>query len=53
MIIPTLLIFALFGVFFLHSHRESIERDSVKSLESFEDSLEASIYNMGYQLDLL
>ena len=53
MIIPTLLIFALFGVFFLHSQRESIERDSVKSLESFEDSLEASIYNMGYQLDTL
>ncbi|SFU95597.1 Histidine kinase-, DNA gyrase B-, and HSP90-like ATPase [Butyrivibrio sp. INlla21] len=53
MIIPTLLIFFLFGVFFLHSQRASVEKESVKSLESFEDSLEASIYNMGYQLDTL
>ena len=53
MIVPTLLIFALFGMFFLYSHRESLEKDSVKSLESFEDSLEASVYNMGYQLDTL
>ena len=53
MIIPTLLIFFLFGVFFLYSQRASVEKESVKSLESFEDSLEASIYNMGYQLDTL
>ncbi|WP_177223881.1 cache domain-containing sensor histidine kinase [Butyrivibrio sp. INlla21] len=37
----------------MHSQRASVEKESVKSLESFEDSLEASIYNMGYQLDTL
>ena len=53
MIIPTLLIFVLFGMFFLYSQRSTLEKESVKTLESFEDSLEASIYNMGYQLDTL
>ncbi|WP_207667275.1 cache domain-containing sensor histidine kinase [Butyrivibrio sp. XB500-5] len=37
----------------MYSQRASVEKESVKSLESFEDSLEASIYNMGYQLDTL
>lgn len=53
MIIPTLLIFVLTGTFFLYSQKNSLEKESVKSLQSFEDSLEASIYNMGYQLDTL
>ncbi|MCR5033062.1 MAG: histidine kinase [Lachnospiraceae bacterium] len=53
MIVPTLLIFIFIGLFFVHSQREDIKKDSVRSLQSFEDSLEASIFNMGYQLDAL
>lgn len=53
MIVPTLLIFIFIGFFFVYSQRESLKRESVKSLESFEESLEASIYNVGYQLDAL
>ncbi len=53
MIVPTLLIFVFIGMFFLHFQQENLKKDSVKSLQSFEDSLEASIYNMGYQLDAL
>ncbi|MCR4587943.1 MAG: histidine kinase [Lachnospiraceae bacterium] len=53
MIVPTLLIFLFSGIFFLHAQKEQMEKESIKSLQSFEDSLEASIYNMGYQLDSL
>ena len=53
MIVPTLLIFVFIGFSFVVSQRESLKKESVKSLKSFEDSLEASIYNVGYQLDAL
>ncbi len=53
MIIPSILIFVLIGMFFLYSQKESLKKESVRSLQSFEDSLEASIYNMGHQLDTL
>lgn len=53
MIIPTLILFILIGYFLISVQQRQIREEGENSLNSFNDSLEASLYNMGYQLDVL
>lgn len=53
MIIPTLILFIVIGYFIISVQQEQIRKEGENSLNSFNDSLEASLYNMGYQLDVL
>jgi len=51
MIIPTLIVFILIGYSFLSTQINSIKAQGPAVLDSLEESVEASIYNTGYQLD--
>ena len=53
MIIPTLLLFIILGYLLISVQQKQIKEEGKNSLNSFNDSLEASLYNMGYQLDVL
>lgn len=53
MIIPTLILFLVMGCFFVLEQQKFIKEQGPAALSSFEDSLEASLYNMGYQLDVM
>lgn len=53
MIIPTLILFIVIGYFIISVQQKQIREEGENSLSSFNDSLEASLYNMGYQLDVL
>ena len=53
MIIPTLLLFIMLGYLLISVQQKQIKEEGKNSLNSFNDSLEASLYNMWYQLDVL
>lgn len=53
MIIPTFILFCVIGCVMISVQEDRISEHGVNSLNSFNDSLEASLYNMGYQLDVM
>lgn len=53
MMIPTFIMFIVIGYFIISSKQEVIESQGPAILNSFEGSMEASLYNMGYQLDVM
>lgn len=53
MIIPTLVLFAVIGYLLISVQQKQIQEEGKNSLNSFNDSLEASLYNMEYQLDVM
>ena len=53
MIIPTLIMFLVIGAIMVNLEQRSLEDSSRNCLTSFDESLEASLYNMGYQIDTM
>lgn len=53
MIIPTFILFLVVGFFFISYQNKSLEEKGPETLQIFEESLEASLYNMGYQIDAM
>lgn len=53
MIIPNLLLFAVIGAFLLVSQQTAMKERGPVTLNGIEESLEASLYNTSYQMDVL
>lgn len=53
MIIPTLVIFLVVGMYVVNFQRQSVREESRNSLKRFEESVDASVYNIGNQIDSL
>ncbi|MCI8994928.1 MAG: histidine kinase [Lachnospiraceae bacterium] len=53
MIIPNLLLFAVIGAFLLVSQQKAMEERGPVTLDIIEESLEASLFSTGYQVDVL
>ncbi len=51
MFIPTLIIFLVIGAIMISREQNTLRKDSRGCLESFDESLQLSLYNMGYQID--
>ena len=51
MFIPTLIIFLLIGAIMISHEQSSLKEVSASCLENFDESLQSSLYNMGYQID--
>jgi len=53
MFLPMVLVFLVIGYFLMSTQQKAIATEGPATLNSFEESLEASLYNMGYQLDVM
>lgn len=53
MFLPMLLVFLVTGYFLMSSQQKKIEDEGPATLDSFEESMEATLYNVGYQLDVM
>ncbi len=51
MIVPTLLVFLVVGLFLQHFQRQSMRESSRNTLSSTSESLDASMYSMAHQID--